>query len=377
MQSLILLGASVRAAAFSARRAGFAPHAIDLFADRDLAAICSAAKIRRYPRDFLASLAAAPHSPWIYTGGLENYPRLIDRLAKLRPLLGNGGDVVRQVREPRALAEVASAAGCGTAQLRMGDWEPAATSLKWVVKPRRSGGGLSIHFASAAELARPRRRAYLQEYIPGQSASAVFVAATGRAALLGITQQLVGRDFDLHRPFLYVGSLGPLPLEQPESTQLRSLGHMLAERFGLAGLFNVDFVCAEGRIWPIEVNPRYSASLEVIERFCDVSSIAVHAAACQHGALPTAVSARPGWFAGKAVVYAPRDGAVPAALDRLISEWNQPNQLPGIADVPQVGQPFHHGQPVVTVLADGDSLATIEETLRYRVATVQRLLIDS
>src|SRR6266481_3262332 len=104
MQSLIVLGASARAAAFSARRAGFQPYAIDLFADRDLAAICPAEKIRRYPYDFLVSLAAAPRAPWIYTGGLENFPRLVDLLATLRPLLGNPGSVLRQVRDPLRLA---------------------------------------------------------------------------------------------------------------------------------------------------------------------------------------------------------------------------------------------------------------------------------
>src|SRR5262245_55333161 len=85
-RTLILLGASVRAAAFSATRAGFRPYAIDRFADRDLAALGPAVKIVRYPTDFLSAIEAAPSAPWVYTGGLENHPRLVDRLARLRPL---------------------------------------------------------------------------------------------------------------------------------------------------------------------------------------------------------------------------------------------------------------------------------------------------
>src|SRR5438105_3281580 len=85
MNPLILLGASIRAAAFSALRAGFTPYAIDLFADRDLAAVGPAVKISRYPQDFLSALAAAPQAPWLYSGGLENYPQLVDRLAAVRP----------------------------------------------------------------------------------------------------------------------------------------------------------------------------------------------------------------------------------------------------------------------------------------------------
>src|SRR5205807_4168874 len=100
------------AAAFSIRRAGYQPYAIDLFADRDLAAICPAVKIQRYPHDCLAALAAAPEAPWIYTGGLENHPRLVDRLADVRLLLGNRGDVLRRIRDPRLLAEAARDTGC-------------------------------------------------------------------------------------------------------------------------------------------------------------------------------------------------------------------------------------------------------------------------
>jgi hypothetical protein len=101
---LILVGASARAAAFSALRAGLEPYAIDCFADRDLAAVCPAVRIDRYPHDFEPALARAPHAPWIYTGGLENHPRLVERLARLRPLLGNAGRGLQEARQPTRLA---------------------------------------------------------------------------------------------------------------------------------------------------------------------------------------------------------------------------------------------------------------------------------
>src|SRR6478736_3550977 len=103
---LIILGASARGAAQSAIRSGFRPYAIDLFADLDLQRIAPAVQIERYPAEFLTALAAAPQAPWIYTGSLENYPRLVARLAKLRPLVGNGPEVLKKVRDPRWLAEL-------------------------------------------------------------------------------------------------------------------------------------------------------------------------------------------------------------------------------------------------------------------------------
>src|SRR5688572_12519529 len=199
MRPVIVLGASARAAAFSARRAGFAPFAIDLFADLDLAALCPTIKISQYPREFFAALEAAPIAPWLYTGGLENHPRLVDRLGDIRPLLGNSGSALRRVRSPRRLTDVVNAAGL--------QFPIVAASLtkthveqRWLVKPRRSGGGLGIRFATLDDVQRRPRGAYFQQHVAGETASAVFVAAGGEARLLGATRQLLGHDFSLDRP---------------------------------------------------------------------------------------------------------------------------------------------------------------------------------
>src|SRR5205807_295367 len=80
--NLLIFGASARAAAFSALRAGLRPWCADLFADADLAARAPVRRVTgRYPADFLRHLDAAPPGPWIYTGGLENRPYLVERMA--------------------------------------------------------------------------------------------------------------------------------------------------------------------------------------------------------------------------------------------------------------------------------------------------------
>jgi predicted ATP-grasp superfamily ATP-dependent carboligase len=376
-RTLIVLGASARAAAWSAIAAGFAPSAIDLFADRDLAAVCPAIRLTRFPSDFAKALAAAPRAPWLYAGGLENHPRLVDRLARIRPLLGNGGDVLRRVRDVQHLADAAQAAGWSFPQT-VTDRSPAAGAKAtrqpgdktWLLKPRRSGGGLGIRFASAADWRSPPRGTFLQEYIEGETASAVFVAAGGRAMLLGATRQLVGRDVGIVRPFLYAGSLGPLALEAIEQEALATLGNTLAGRFSLVGLFNVDFVRAASRLWLLEVNPRYSASIEIIERLTGARSIALHCRACEEASLPEWVNAQPARSAGKAVVYAERDCTAGTALAKLAATWNAPGQPPLVADLPHTGEPLAAGQPVVTVFADGQSAGEVGRLLRERAQAV-------
>jgi uncharacterized protein len=377
MRPLILLGASVRAAAFSACRAGYAPYGIDLFADRDLAALGPAVNIARYPSEFLTALAAAPQATWMYSGGLENHPRLVDRLAAIRPLAGNPGHVLRQVRDPEQLMSAATDAGCEFPITFFSAADLPASGNTWLVKPRRSSGGTSIRFARTSDAVRSPRGMYLQQHIDGEAASAVFVAAGGRARLIGATRQILGRDVGLSLPFLYVGSIGPLQLNDSESARLQLIGDILAERFGLVGLFNIDYVRRDDRLWIIEVNPRYSASMEITERTHEINLIELHMLACESAPLPAFTEPSALRHAGKIVVYARHNGVVPPALDSLASEWNSDPHLPGLADLPRYGETFHAGQPVVTVLASGNSAQAANDLLQLRAATIEKLLADS
>lgn len=374
MKQLIILGANARAAAYSAHRAGFEPFAIDLFGDRDLADVGPVVRIERYPSGFLAALNDTPHAPWIYTGGLENYPRLIERLAAVRPLWGNRGAGLRAVRDPARLAEVVSEAGLPFPRtIRM--LETGQDQTRWLVKRRRSSGGLGVRFAAASDLRSPPRGTILQEYIEGQAASATFVAAGGKAAFLGASRQLLGHEIGMEsRPFLYAGSIGPLELGGDEIQTLQSLADLLAGRFVLVGLFGVDFVRTEDALWPIEVNPRYTASVEALERATGRDFLALHAAACEAGAIPAGMPRKAAMFVGKRIVYARRDATVLPEFDVLLGRWNETGQPPAIADLPRIGQTIRAGQPVVTVFAAGSSESVVKVRLEAMAKEVEQRL---
>jgi uncharacterized protein len=343
--NLVILGASVRGAAQSAIRAGMSPSGIDLFADEDLRAACPAMRIGRYPSEFLRALAAAPRAPWMYTGGLENYPRLLTRLAALRPLWGNGPEVCRRVRDCLVLHDVLLRTGFRAPEpgrQSPGAADPAVPSdaRRFVVKPRRGSGGLGIRFATAADLLHPpSHNSVLQRYIPGEAASAVYVAAHGQAKLLGISRQLLGRDLGLQAEFVYAGTIAPLPVSPEELQTLERLGGVLAREFGLVGLLGVDFVRAQGEIWVIEVNPRYTASVEVLERVYGWPLLAAHVAACTRGTLPADLppleSPASAPCAGKLIVYARRKVVIP-----------QGSLGPDLADIPAAGQAIEPGHPI-------------------------------
>src|SRR5207245_5579110 len=97
-----LVGASVRAAAFSALRAGLRPRCLDLFGDVDLRARCDVQTIppSEYPQGFTRLLGTVAPEPVVYTGALENHPVVLAQLGCYRPLWGITGDLLRAVRDP-------------------------------------------------------------------------------------------------------------------------------------------------------------------------------------------------------------------------------------------------------------------------------------
>ena len=370
--NIIIVGASARAAAFSALRAGMRPYAIDLFADCDLADVCPAIKIKRYPQDFEQALAEAPEVPWIYTGGLENYPDLVGRMSVLRPLYGNGSEVLRSIRKPELLAECLDGSEFSVPIILTAP-PPAGSEQEWLLKPRRSSGGLGIRRVSENPKPLVQGESYYQEYVPGPASSAVFLASTEGIQLLGISEQHSGVADIPEEPFLYGGSQvwGCDPDYQAE---LVDLGRRLAWQFGLRGIFNVDFACFYA---VLEVNPRYSASIEVLE-YCQGENFLTKHIAQFDAALPGEnnfrIPRRPEYVA-KRIVYATADCIVTPELGYLRDTWNLQRLLPCIADIPRTGDRILRGQPIVTVIAEGSSNEEVQRLLNERVTAVRRTLM--
>jgi predicted ATP-grasp superfamily ATP-dependent carboligase len=356
---VLICGASARAAAFSALRAGVTPVCADLFADRDLAAVCAAHPIRseHYPSRLIELSDSLPSLPWLYTGALENRQDLVDTLSKRHHLMGNRGAVLRAVRDPIRVTEALASEGLPCPRVQL-DPQGLPRDGTWLAKPRSSGGGIGIAPLDASAVLVDG--AYYQQRIDGLSLSALYVAEAGKAELLGVTRQWIGRP---GTPFSYVGSLGPWPVTEAEKDRLGALGNRLAAAFSLLGLFGVDFILRDGWPWPVEINPRYTASVEVLELGAGKPLLSRHLEACSSGAV-----GRPRWegevppgqrapvFVGKRILFADRCCRFPALLE---GEEPRPKPdlfaIPPIADIPHPGTSFRPGDPVLTLFATGST----------------------
>jgi uncharacterized protein len=361
---LLIVGASARAAAYSAVRAGLIPLAIDLFADRDLAAVARCVRVppAAYPSGIVEAADDFPPGPWIYTGALENRHDLVDLLTRRRPLWGNRAETLRLVRDPLRVEQTLHTAGLPVPGVRL---TPHGLPLdgSWLCKPYASAGGYGIAPLRALDQDDRReptlgRRSYYQERITGLPLSAVFVGCGAGARLAGVTLQLVG--FPKAR-FAYRGSLAPWPVSAAVEARIAALGEVLNSAFGLVGLFGVDLVLDGDTPWPVEINPRYTASVEVIELATQSPLLAVHRAACEGDDLAISLPPRgEPVHVAKEIVFA--TGDVVFLEETPFDEHHDLArfEVPEAADIPDPGARFCDGEPVLTVFARG---LTPDETL--------------
>ncbi len=363
-EPLIIVGASARAAAMAAVADGYTVRTADLFADADLAECCSAVRLEDYPHQLAQLLPAWPSGAWMYCGALENYPGLVDRLAAGRPLLGNSGATLRQVRNPFLLASTFARHGLAFPET-VRTLDEIDSGRSWLRKPRMSAGGLAIEPVTANLSADVdgTNRYYYQCHVAGQPCAAVFVAAGGESRLLGITAQRFFNQAHRGSLFCYAGSIGPWPVSSSQASQIERIGQVLAQQFSLKGLYGVDLVLDDQTVWGIEVNPRYTASVEIIERTSSLRAIPIHWDACRHGRLPDVPQPAQDCCAGKRILYARKDLVVSDLASSELRACNRPAEPPLVADIPPAGTPIACGRPMVTLLADGPCLAQVESQL--------------
>ena len=142
--------------------------------------------------------------------------------------------------------------------------------------------------------------------------------------------------------------------------EVGAIADALSREYGLRGLNGFDFILRNDRPVVVEVNPRYCASMELLERASGRSVFALHLAACR-GELPERVG-EPTEIWGKAIVYASRTVTVPDTTEWLAQ---------GVRDVPHPGELIRAGHPICTVLASAPTRSRCETALQSEAARLR------
>ncbi len=367
--------------------------AIDAYADLDLAAIARTRRVAPYTPGAIALAGQAASCDAIcYVSNIENHPAVLRRLLSGRPLWGNAAATLVLVRDPAQVAHTLGAPGVEPRKEADTDSSPeaagepgvepgvdpgvvvprvrasapragtAAAEVRWLLKPRASGGGQGIHPWHPG--LRVTRGHILQERIAGSPASILFVA-DGRACVpFAVTRQLIGDRHFGAAPYRYCGNILPPAddarwgLASPLWRGSRRIAEVATRAFGLVGVNGVDFIAQHGVPVPIEVNPRFTAAMELAERRDGLSVFAAHVAGCTDRLTELSIPGARGEAFGKALVFARRPVTV--------GDTRQWLDDPDIRDVPNPGSYIGQGSPICTVFASGRTTAECYARLTQR-----------
>jgi uncharacterized protein len=352
----------------------------------------------------------APPGPWMYTGGLENYPRLVGEISKHRVLWGVESPCLRALRNPKCLAEwtnealdpvkVAADAALRktigitiqSPQVRLLP-EGLPTDGSWLLKPRGGAGGKGIKSwtGCAHHSNRSFEGFFFQRFVPGRAASALFLGVPKEICFLGLTRQLVGEAW-LHAPqFAYCGTIGPIATPGLLGARLLRIGHWLYDSFAMKGVLGVDCILQNNIPWVIEVNPRYTAAVEVLEHaFAGQAYLSRYpeifgkqSEPCTGSGEPRADWPTDGWlrrsqtpFIGKAILFAKSALVFPAdgPWSRVFRDPPDVRDMPPYADIPVARTLIAAGQPILTFFAGAHSEEACLEELKRLAAELDRWL---
>src|SRR5262245_36529165 len=359
-RTVLIVAASGRALAASARRGGFTPLVADFFADQDTLALASAH--RRLSSGLmagmqagevlsaLAALADGVGPVGVVCGtGFEARPGRLAAIAERWPLLGNSAETVARIKDPLILAALCRDRGIPHPDVSL---ERPAEMGAWLAKRHGGAGGRHV----TGDLDRGRGAAlYFQRRVAGEPISALVLANGRDARVLGFSRQWSAAT--LQQPFRYGGAVTPVALAPAIAAALAEAVRRVVAAVPLVGLNSIDFLVDRDGFWLLEVNPRPGATLDIFAPD-EGSLFALHVDACR-GALPRCAPTLTDACAS-AIVYAEHDIAFAPSV--AWPDWT--------ADRPLVGTAIATGEPLCTVLARADTPDAARQLLARRIDAV-------
>jgi predicted ATP-grasp superfamily ATP-dependent carboligase len=390
-QRILIAGASCRAAAQCAARSGFYPIALDDFVDRDLIECASA-----YPLAAIETWGVVqpflPGLKCLLAGGIENRPEILQRLIDSGARCGIDVPMLRQLRDPLQWQSWATKCGLNFPETL---WHPigggignpigtADSDRKWLCKSLSSAGGLGVQFCDDSTHCFEGSGAsnvYWQRFVNGRPIGITFLSAAGRSQFVGAALSIGGQRDCSPLPFLYRGNIAPLEIRDAERERLEGFAHAVHQSTGIRGLWQADWIVNHEGWWLLEINPRWSASMELLDPLYGNRLIANHVEALgDTPAFVTLPCIPETLFLGKLVLYATRDYQPSHSdLEWMWSRrWNGSSNLPseseGLADIPNTEALIPCGYPVLTCLVGTQRWEDVSRALERITLEVRRKL---
>lgn len=336
LKRVLIAGFSTRHVASSAERAGLEVVAIDHFCDLDLKA-CTIASYRFEELIELEGIireVCTEYSPdaIVLTSGVEDLTGLPV------PVLGTDPIIASHLLDKSHVQQFFEAHGIPIPKILEEGEFPA------MLKPcKGSGGWRNQAVKNETEIKDwedqfPGDAYILQEFVDGIPASVCCVTDGSRAIAIAVNQQLMRGGTEASYGFC--GSV--TPFSHPKTNEMVRYATRAASASGCLGVIGVDFIVSNEKIWAIELNPRFVATLDTIEMSTGLNLFSLHKDACC-GVLPDAQPV-PYQTAMRRILFAPHDITIE---DDLASTGLK------IADIPPAPAFFEKGDAIISAYGTG------------------------
>jgi len=393
VHNVLVIGMDVVSLATSAKRSGYKVYAVDYFGDQDLERVCrerlsivkqipgmSCGQIStNFDPEALLELATAlleknAIDVALLSTGLDDSQDVLCELNDVIPILGNHPRTIERIRDKMKFFQELKRLGIPHPETGIAeDLEEARKKVKEVgypivVKPSRGFGGIGIRkvqdhkelkqtFQDASLI---DQRVLIQNYISGTPASTSLISTTNKTITLTVNEQLLGVDkVGQEEPFGYCGNVVPLMTKRSVINKCKDIAERITSHFDLVGSNGIDFVISkEGTPYVVEVNPRFQATLECVERSLGINMVEAHMRACLQGKLPTIVR-ESAVFCTRLILFAPQLSIVPD-----LSAWHD------VRDMPMPEVIVERGEPFCSIVVEGTSR---EFSLRKAMTTAEKI----
>ena len=268
-------------------------------------------------------------SPVIFCGPVEVDPSLVERAAMNGPVLNAPSSSIAKSRNHDFLRRMA-ADGIFFPETGF-DYLPGAKSL---IKEYSSAGGVGVMEDRGGELLAGQ---YRQKKIDGLSVGAAFLSTR----LMGITNHINRVGEFGQSGYMYGGLVYPADIENIHERAIKNFGKRAGEESGLTGWWGADFILNGQGAYLLEINPRFTASAELIAQAHDIDLVGTQTSAINGGTVDVEQKPPPRYHA-TAVCYAKADCVFNDAL-----KWFEL----GARDIPHDGKAIKKGEPVISLYA--------------------------
>lgn len=347
---ILVFAQSGRFISQSANQAGYRVWLADCFCDVDTVHVAER-HIRLPPLSqlscqqllrYLVELSAGESCLLVCGSGIEQFAEILQQLPPHIELLGNPATTIKQIKTPRSFFELLTRLELPYPKTQ---FNPPSEQHHWLFKPAAGCGGIGIHFADKHAATEP---GYYQHYIAGIAASALFISDGDNTQLLAINQQYC--SYQQQQPFCLQQIDSPFKLSGLLHSELHDAIRKLVNATGLVGINSIDFMIdRQQQLWLLEVNPRLSASAELLQSIKPLFSY--HYTACREGLSEVAIAPAP---VHQRLVYLFADKAY-----RVPAQMSWPSQC---RDIPHPGTHIKNGDPICSLLLRADICEALDVT---------------